>query len=82
MEKIKHEAGIPDAWICKCGNTPSSDGFYPSDPNGIEVEPVKGWSGLYVCARCGAIIDQTTLEIVGYGTQSHNREKIEPVSKP
>lgn len=31
------------------------------------MEPTKGsgWSGLYVCARCGRIIRQDTLEVIG-----------------
>ena len=64
-ERISHEAGADDAWICICKNTPASDGFYPCDKDGNEVQPVKGWKDLYVCARCGRIIDQHTLEVVG-----------------
>jgi DNA-directed RNA polymerase subunit RPC12/RpoP len=29
------------------------------------VEPVTGWKNLYVCDRCGRIIQQDTLEVVG-----------------
>ena len=32
---------------------------------GNEVEPVAGWDNLYVCARCGRIINQDTLEVIG-----------------
>jgi len=64
-KRITHEAGNDEAWICICGNTPSEDGFYPCDSKGKEMEPVIGWEELYVCAKCGAIIDQKTLEIVG-----------------
>ena len=66
-EFINHESGNDEAWICICGNVPSSDGFYPCDDLGEEVEPRQGvWGGvLYVCDRCGRIINQTTLEVVG-----------------
>ena len=64
-EKRSHEPGYEDAWTCICGNQPTSDGFYPCNEAGDEVEPVKGWKNLYVCARCGRIINQFTLEVVG-----------------
>ena len=62
---IKHEGGNDEAWICICDNTPSGGGFYPCDEKGNEVEPVEGWNGLYVCADCGRIIEQRSLEVVG-----------------
>jgi hypothetical protein len=54
----------PDTYVCECGNTASSDGFYPCitvDKNGLEygtpheIEPTldSDWDGLYACARCG-----------------------------
>lgn len=64
-EYIAHEVGNDDAWICVCKNTPVSDGFYPCDSGGSQVEPVAGWADLYVCARCGRIINQNSLEVVG-----------------
>lgn len=64
-EKISHEVGSEDAWICLCGNVPSDDGFYPCDRKGNEMEPVQGWENLYVCLSCGRIINQDTLEVVG-----------------
>jgi len=63
-EHIKHEDGNKEAWVCICGNTPSSDGFYPCDNDGNEMVPAEGWEGLYVCARCGRIIEQNTLEVI------------------
>jgi hypothetical protein len=44
-----------------------SDGFFPCDSEGEEVEPtLEEWtSNWYVCARCGRIINQDTLEVVG-----------------
>ena len=66
-ERISHEAGNDEGWICLCGNTPASDGFYPCDEHGNEMDPTKGsgWVNLYVCTRCGRIISQDTLEVVG-----------------
>lgn len=49
------------SWICRCGNVAEADGFDPCLEDGTEVEPtVDGpWAGrLYVCRRCGRIIDQ------------------------
>jgi len=66
---ITHEPDDKDAWTCICGNTPPDDGFYPCDENGNELEPdIDGpWDGVrYVCNACGRIIDQNTLEIIGF----------------
>jgi hypothetical protein len=68
-EVISHAAGDDEAWTCLCGNEPSEDGFYPCDEKGDEVEPVEGWSGLYVCLRCGRIIDPESLRVVGRNPQ-------------
>ncbi len=64
-EKTTHAEGNEEAWICICGNTLTSDGFYPCDQDGKEMEPVKGWRDLYVCDRCGRIVNQHSLEVVG-----------------
>jgi hypothetical protein len=64
-ELITHEDGNDEAWICLCGNRPSAEGFYPCDEKGNEMEPVNGWKGLYVCSRCGRIIEQDSLRVVG-----------------
>ena len=57
----------PDSWICRCGNTPLEDGFYPCDTQGRKVEPTpEEWTtNCYVCDRCGRIIEQSTREVVG-----------------
>ena len=69
-EYIKCQHYDKDAWVCLCGNTPMSDGFQPCDAEGNEVEPNKGtWMGLYVCDRCGRIIRQKTLEVIGRRAQ-------------
>jgi hypothetical protein len=64
-EVIKHDKNDRDAWTCVCGNELGSDGFYPCDSHGNEIEPTAGWAGLYVCFRCGRIIEQNTLRVVG-----------------
>ena len=66
-ECIEHEADNKEAWKCLCGNTPCDSGFYPCDTHGNEVEPTpEDWEeDLYVCAECGRIIHQDTLEVVG-----------------
>ena len=56
---VKNPQDYPDQWICQCGNECDSDGFYPCLSDGTETEPGEGWDGLVVCARCGAVIDQT-----------------------
>ncbi len=66
-EFIKHEPNDEGAWICLCGNMPAQNGFFPCDENGNEVEALEGsnWKDLYVCAECGRIINQYTLEVLG-----------------
>jgi len=65
IEKIR--VTDKDIWICPCGNQPDQDGFLPCNPDGNEVEPLpEQWrEPLYVCAKCGRIIHQDTLEVVG-----------------
>ena len=51
-------AGADDEWNCRrCGNTPRSDGFFPSTHDGTEIEPTAedGWVGHYACGRCGDV---------------------------
>ena len=67
MEKITYEGDDDTAWLCLCGNTPDSDGFATCNANGVEIEPTtgSGWDDLYVCNRCGRIVDQENLAVVG-----------------
>lgn len=62
--KIK---GKGSAWVCVCGNRPELDGFYPCDMDGKEQEPDFSWEGFYLCAACGLVINQATLQAVGCG---------------
>ena len=66
-EHITHCLTEAEDWICICGNRPTSDGFYPCDSDGNEVDPTfADWkTNWYVCLRCGRMIDQDTLEVVG-----------------
>ena len=76
---INHEAGNDEAWLCLCGNRPDSDGFFTCDGNGDEMEPalLSNWDGLYVCGRCGRIVQQTTLEIVGMNPNFKRLDRID-----
>ncbi|MFH0828801.1 MAG: hypothetical protein V1907_01315 [Candidatus Kerfeldbacteria bacterium] len=64
---ITHEPADPDAWVCLCGNTPTLEGFLPCDVQGRPVSPTpQDWTtNAYVCNRCGRIIEDGSLEIVG-----------------
>ena len=64
MEKI---TSTHDEWDCTCGNNAFVSGFFPCNEQGIEIEPTieNGWTNLFVCADCGRIINQDTLEVVG-----------------
>lgn len=76
-EYITRTSTAPDSWLCACGNTPAADGFYPCDREGQQVEPTaEAWTtDCYVCARCGRIIHQERLEVVGRAAaQSSPRE--------
>lgn len=68
-EVITHEKGNNEAWTCICRNQPSEEDFFPCDEKGNEMEPVAGWGGLYVCARCGRMIDPESLRVVGRNPQ-------------
>ena len=61
-----------DWWVCICGNDPIQEGFYPCDATGKEVEPTpEAWtSGLYMCDRCGVLINCETHDIVGQRAQT------------
>ena len=71
LEKDYDGKDNSDAWVCVCGNRPDSDGFYPCDEHGNEMSPTigSGWKELYVCPRCGRIIKQGTLEVIGRNPQ-------------
>lgn len=65
-ERISHEPQSKDAWVCLCGNMPHVYGFYPCLEDGTEVEPMEPWwRNLYRCDKCGRIINQDTLDVVG-----------------
>ena len=66
-EFVTRDGMYEEAWTCICGNTCVYERFYPCDRDGNEMEPLIGsdWGNLYVCARCGRIIRQGKLEVVG-----------------
>jgi hypothetical protein len=70
QEFITHEKGNEEAWVCICGNKPIYQGFYPCDEKGKRMEPEGNWKGIYICNRCGRIIHQHTLEVVGQKIKS------------
>lgn len=57
--------------VCVCGNEPAYDGFESCLEDGTVVEPTGGggsraWKGkLYLCLKCGRIVDQDSLLITG-----------------
>ncbi|WP_316835039.1 hypothetical protein [Pedobacter nutrimenti] len=66
-EYITHAENYPDQWVCLCGNQAESDGFYSCNEKGDQIEPIEGeWDELYICMRCGRIIDQRNLQVTGY----------------
>jgi hypothetical protein len=48
---------VNESWVCNCGNTPHTDGFFTCDKEGALLEPTldSGWENLYKCERCGLI---------------------------
>jgi hypothetical protein len=67
FEKDYDGSDYHDAWVCIYGNNTNANSLYPCDEHGNEMSPAtgSGWKDLYVCARCGRIIRQGTLEVVG-----------------
>jgi len=55
------------AWRCLCGNQPITEGFFPCNEQGEQVEPTpEAWTtDCYVCDRCGRIIRQSDRQVVG-----------------
>lgn len=62
--KIRTE--VDGEWVCLCGNTAASEGFYPCDERGEMVEPTpEEWTtNWYICDRCGRMINQSTRDVV------------------
>jgi hypothetical protein len=55
-----------DYWVCKCGNTPDSEGFSPCQENGTRQEDTRTMDSNHcLCERCFRIIDPHTLQIMG-----------------
>jgi hypothetical protein len=78
-EFITHEKQDEDAWVCICGNTPVSDGFFPCNADGTVFETWgdNDWEGeLYCCDSCGRVIDQWTLEVKASGKIVRGSDKV------
>lgn len=61
---------VVDNYVCVCGNRPDTDGFYPCDSDGNDLEPVLDglWDGLYRCDRCRVVLPATVFDVVmGWG---------------
>jgi hypothetical protein len=58
--------------MCVCGNIPESAGFTACDGQGNQIEPGRynGWASLYICDNCGRIINENTLEVIGFNPQA------------
>lgn len=46
-----------DDIVCPCGNTPHTDGFFPCNSDGEQMEPTleSNWDGLYICQACSRL---------------------------
>ena len=67
-EKKFINAPHEDWWVCDCGNQPDYDGFYSCKSDGVIVSPIENgdWNGNnFVCLRCGVIVNNYNLEIIG-----------------
>jgi hypothetical protein len=45
-------------FTCACGNDSGKSGFSPCTPEGVEMEPAKGWEGHYLCNKCKLVLVQ------------------------
>ena len=60
-------SGHSEIDVCICGNDGDDYGFFACNEDGNEISPDKGsdWKNLYVCGKCGRIINGETFEVVG-----------------
>lgn len=67
-ERKYMNAPAEDWWVCECGNQPNYDGFFSCKADGTIVSPVQNgeWNEKdFVCLRCGVIVNNYNLEIIG-----------------
>jgi hypothetical protein len=63
--KFNYQQGERYGWECLCGNSDAKDSFKACNSAGERVRNQE-WDGqLYVCNRCGRIIDREGLAVVG-----------------
>ena len=68
-----------DWFHCICNNSPDLDGFTPCLADGTPTEPSGDWDGkLYVCLRCGRVINQETLVVSAHADPDEVMLKIDP----
>lgn len=67
---LDYVRSVADWLVCKCGNEPHLDGFYPCLEDGTPVEPTPQlWKkNIYICARCFSVYDIDTFDQLGVGT--------------
>lgn len=76
VERIHGDKAKPESWMCNCGNISDGSGFKTCLPHGKEVEhSFSGWKKHYKCASCGRIIEQETLEVIGWAPLNSNSRK-------
>jgi hypothetical protein len=66
--KPEYINGDTNWFVCLCGNTPDSEGFFACKQNGEITSPVVGglWNGkTYVCGQCDRIIVENNLRVIG-----------------
>lgn len=73
-EYISHEDHDRYAWVCVCGNTPDTGGFYSCDEDGDLIEPGDEWKYLYRCDSCGRVIDDRDLKVIGINSNPNREE--------
>lgn len=74
-EYISHEPQDRDAWLCVCGNTPATGGFYACDDDGDLIEPGGDWEYLYRCESCGRVIDDRDHQVIGINLNPNKQEE-------
>lgn len=75
------ENGDSDAWICICGNDTFYEGFQTCDKKGNPMEATEDWPDCYLCDRCGRIIHQHTLLVIGYSREAKKERKHSTIIK-
>lgn len=55
-----------DFFVCECGNSPDTSGYYSCRPSGEICEPDFDWDGYsYLCVGCNRIYDIEEMREIG-----------------